>query len=85
MHDSAFDFVTLILCFVVNDDFLPPTEDIVFLGNGPQEICTILEVLNDDHLEETESFRVFIQSNVSQGVILNPESTQVFIMGPEGG
>ena len=68
----------------MDDDYLPPTEDLVFLGNGPQEMCTTLDILNDDHLEETETFRVFIQTNVSRGVTLNPESTQVFIMGPEG-
>ena len=73
-----------LLLFVVDDDYLPPTEDLVFLGNGPQEMCTTLDILNDDHLEETETFRVFIQTNVSRGVTLNPESTQVFIMGPEG-
>ena len=74
----------LLRYYVVDDDYLPPTEDLVFLGEGPQEMCTTLDILNDDHLEETETFRVFIQTNVSRGVTLNPESTQVFIMGPEG-
>ena len=68
----------------MNDDYLPPVEDVVFSGIGPQEQCIMLEILNDDLPEETESFKVFIQSSIREGVILEPNSTQVFIMSPEG-
>ena len=70
--------------FVENDDYLSPTEELVFIGNGPQEACTTVVVANDDHLEDTESFRVLIQSSVTRGISLDPDSTLVFIMGPEG-
>ena len=84
-HETLFSLcIYWLLQFTVNDDFLPPTEDLVFVGNGPQEICTMLDIVNDDNLEEIETFRVLIQTNVTQGVTLNPESAQVFIMGPEG-
>ena len=68
----------------MNDDYLPPVEVVVFSGIGPQEQCIMLEILNDDLPEETESFKVFIQSSIREGVILEPNSTEVFIMSPEG-
>lgn len=45
---------------------------------------TKITILNDDHVEDTESFRVSIQSSISQGVNLEPDSTQVIILNPEG-
>ena len=69
----------------MNADYQPPVEELVFVGSGPQEQCTMIAILNDDDdLEETESFLVFISSNVSQGVILEPDHTLVFIANPEG-
>ena len=78
------EHIHLYVSLAVNADYQPPVEELVFVGSGPQEQCTMIAILNDDDIEETESFLVFISSNVSQGVVLEPDPTQVFIANPEG-
>ena len=76
--------VLLTLCFLVgNDDYLPPTETITFLGSGPQEACIQISIVDDGILEDIESFRVMIVPSVGRGVILNPETADILIAGEE--
>ena len=70
--------------FSANNDFRLPTEDIMFIGDGPQNECIDIEILDDLALEDTESFFVLIQTNNTRGVIVNPNSTVVFIVGRDG-
>ena len=64
-------------------DYISPTENIVFIGNGPQENCISITIIDDAVLEDTESFLVLIASNISHGVDVNPSSVVVFIVGAE--
>ena len=62
-----------------------PTEDVVFIGDGPQEQCISIAIVNDDILEDTtESFTVLIASDAVRGVTLNPSSAVVNIVGADG-
>ena len=64
-------------------DYQPPIEDIVFVGNGPQETCIAVNIMDDGYLEEVESFEVMIEADITHGVILNPGTVEVFITGEE--
>ena len=61
-----------------------PTEDVMFIGDGPQDRCINITIINDDALEDTESFTVLIASNAQRGVTLNPSSAVVTIVGTDG-
>ena len=74
-----------LLLLTVGEDYLSHIEDITFHGSGPQVMSSRISILNDDHVEDTESFRVTIHSSISRGVNLDPDSTQVVITNPEGG
>ena len=56
----------------------------MFIGDSPQEKCISIVIVNDDILEDPESFLVLIESNVTRGVSVNPNSTVVLIVGSEG-
>ena len=73
------------ILLTVGEDYLSHIEDITFHGSGPQVMSSRISILNDDHVEDTESFRVTIHSSISRGVNLDPDSTQVVITNPEGG
>lgn len=66
------------------DDYIPPRDNVVFVGDSPQEKCINIGIVNDDILENPESFLVLIESNITHGVSLNPNSTIVLIVGSEG-
>jgi hypothetical protein len=56
----------------------------VFLGDGPQEQCISIAIVNDTILEDTtESFTVLIASDAVRGVTLNPSSAVVNIVGAD--
>lgn len=56
----------------------------MFIGDSPQERCISIGIVNDDILEDPESFLVLIESNVTRGVSVTPNSTVVLIVGSEG-
>lgn len=69
-------------------DFMPSVSSLTFLPTtslSPQTKCTLVDIINDNVVEETEQFTVVLEKTSDHRIVLaHPTSTTIDIIDSDG-